>query len=191
MAKLWRTLCFLLLAGLAAWPAAAWARYAAILVDAETGAVLQAVEPTTRWYPASLTKMMTVYLAFEAIEANRLDLDEQLAISMHAASQSPTELGLGAGQKIATEQAILAVILQSANDAAVVLAERIAGSEPAFAAAMTIRARELGMTRTVFRNASGLPHPEQVTTARDMAVLGRALIDDFPQHYHYFSAKAF
>ncbi len=191
MAKLLKTICFLLLAGCTVWPAAAWARHAAILIDAESGTVLQAVEPTSRWYPASLTKMMTVYLAFEAIEAHRLDLDEQLAISMHAASQSPTELGLGAGEKIGTEQAILAVILQSANDAAVVLAERIAGSEPAFAAAMTVRARELGMTRTEFRNASGLPDTQQVTTARDMAVLGQALLHNYPQYFHFFAATSF
>jgi D-alanyl-D-alanine carboxypeptidase len=165
--------------------------YAAIVIDAQSGAVLQSIDAHARWYPASLTKVMTVYLALEAIEAGKLKLEEELTVSPHAASQSPTELGVGAGDKISVEQAILASILQSANDAAVVLAERIGGTEEAFAKMMTAKAQELGMARTQFRNATGLPDPDQVTTARDIAVLGKALLDNFPQHYHLFSDKSF
>jgi D-alanyl-D-alanine carboxypeptidase len=144
-----------------------------------------------RWHPASLTKMMTLYLVFEEIEAKRLDLQEPLAVSEQAAAQPATELGAGAGDLLSVEQAIVAVIVRSANDAAVALAERIAGTEAAFAARMTDRAGALGMTRTVFRNASGLPDPDQVTTARDMVLLARGLLRDFPQHYHYFAARSF
>jgi D-alanyl-D-alanine carboxypeptidase len=172
-------------------PAAVAQDYAAIVVDAQTSAVLESRSALASWYPASLTKVMTVYLALEAIEAGRLKLDEELTVSTNAASQPPTELGLGAGDKITVEQAILAVILQSANDVAVVLAERLGGTEEAFAGMMTAKAHELGMVRTEFRNATGLPDPDQVTTARDMAVLGKALLDNFPQHYHFFSAKEF
>jgi D-alanyl-D-alanine carboxypeptidase len=191
MSPLRKLLLFLGLALLPPGAAAADARYAAVVVDDESGAVLQAIEATARWYPASLTKMMTVYLTFEAIEAGTLDLAEELTASASAAAQPSSELGLAAGDRITVEQAILAVILQSANDAAVVLAERIAGTEAAFASTMTNKAKSLGMTRTVFRNATGLPDPEQVTTARDMAVLGRALVHDFPQHYHFFSQRSF
>ena len=173
------------------WPGAAATDYAAIVVDADSGTVLESVAATARWYPASLTKVMTVYLAFEEIEAGRLTLDEELAVSAHAAAQPATELGLGAGQKITVEDTIFAIILQSANDAAVALAERIGGSEEAFAERMTGKARALGMSRTVFRNASGLPDPEQVTTARDMAVLAKALLENYPQYYHFFSTTSF
>jgi hypothetical protein len=165
--------------------------YAGIVVDAQNGAVLQSVSAHARWYPASLTKVMTVYLTLEAVEAGTIKLDEELTVSTHAASQPPTELGIGVGDKISVEQAILAVILRSANDVAVVLAERVGGSEEAFAKLMTARARQLGMARTQFRNATGLPNPDQTTTARDMAVLGIALLERFPQHYHFFSARSF
>jgi D-alanyl-D-alanine carboxypeptidase len=193
MVVLLRTFVFLvILAGLS-WsrPGSAAPDYAAIVVDADSGTVLESVAATARWYPASLTKVMTVYLAFEEIEAGRLKLDEELTVSAHAASQPATELGLGAGQKITVKDTILAIILQSANDAAVAMAERIGGSEGAFAARMTAKAKELGMARTVFRNASGLPDPEQVTTARDMAVLARALLETYPQYYHFFSTTSF
>jgi D-alanyl-D-alanine carboxypeptidase len=193
MVKLLRSLLFSAgLAGLA-WghPAFAAADYAAIVVDAESGAVLESHAATARWYPASLTKMMTVYLAFAAIEAGTLALDEALPVSEHAAAQPATELGLGKDETIAVKDAILAIILQSANDAAVVVAERIGGSEEAFAALMTARAKELGMRRTQFRNATGLPDPEQVTTARDMAVLAAALLHNYPQYYHFFSTTSF
>src|SRR5262249_40297573 len=140
---------------------------------------------------ASLTKVMTVYLAFEDIEAGRLQLDETLTASEHAAAQPPTELGLGKGEKITVKDAILAVILRSANDAAVTLAERMGGSEEKFAERMTAKAHDLGMKRTAFRNASGLPDPLQITTARDMAVLAKALIETYPQYYHFFSTTSF
>jgi len=172
-------------------PAARAQDYAAIVIEAESGAVLRSTGAQASWYPASLTKVMTVYLALEAIEADKLTLDEALTVSPHAASQPPTELGVGAGDKISVEQAILAAILQSANDTAVALAERVGVTEQAFAVMMTAKARELGMMNTRFRNATGLPDPDQVTTARDMAVLGKALLDNFPQHYHLFSAKSF
>lgn len=172
-------------------PAAATTDYAAIVVDADSGTVLESVSATARWYPASLTKVMTVYLAFDEIAAGRMTLDEQLTVSAYAAAQPATELGLGAGQKITVKDTILAVILRSANDAAVTMAERIGGSEEAFAARMTAKAKELGMSRTVFRNATGLPDPEQVTTARDMAVLATALLTNYPQYYHFFSTTSF
>jgi D-alanyl-D-alanine carboxypeptidase len=189
--RAWRGVLSFLVAAFLAAPGHAASPAAVLVVDASTGDVLEAIEPNHRWYPASLTKMMTVYLAFREIEAKRLALGETLSVSEHAAAQPGTELGLAAGDTMTAEQAILATILQSANDAAVVLAERIAGSEEAFAASMTTTARSLGMTRTVFRNASGLPNPEQITTARDMAILARALLRDFPQHYHFFSAQSF
>jgi D-alanyl-D-alanine carboxypeptidase len=193
MGKLLRTAVFLISLACLSWPrpGSAAANYAAIVVDADSGAVLESVAATARWYPASLTKVMTVYLAFQEIEAGRLKLDEELTVSAHAAAQPATELGLGAGQKITVKDTILAIILQSANDAAVALAERIGGSEEAFAERMTAKAKELGMSRTVFRNASGLPDPEQVTTARDMAVLAKALLENYPQYYHFFSTTSF
>jgi D-alanyl-D-alanine carboxypeptidase len=174
-----------------AWAASAAAEPATILVDGDSGVVLAASNADRLWYPASLAKMMTVYLAFEAIEAGRLKLDEKVKVSKTAAAQPPTDLGVRAGAKLTIETAINAAILRSANDAAVVLAERIGGSEAAFATMMNAKAQALGMTRTVFRNASGLPDPGQVTTARDMAVLARALLRDYPQHYHVFSARDF
>ena len=189
--RLWRAICCLLVVSPAMWMSPAMARYAAIVVDAESGTIIESIDPTVRWYPASLTKVMTVYLAFEDIEAGKLALDEELAVSAYAASQPATELGLGANEKITVKEAILAVILQSANDAAVVLAERMGGDEARFAERMTAQARELGMAKTVFRNASGLPNPEQVTTARDMAVLAEALLENYPQYYYFFSTTSF
>lgn len=193
MPKPLRQFVFAMAAGLLGWagPALAAGDYAAIIVDAESGTVLDSHAATARWYPASLTKVMTVYLAFEAIEGGRMTLDEALTVSEHAASQPATELGLGMGETITVKDAILAIILQSANDAAVALGERIGGDEGKFAELMTAKAAELGMTRTVFRNATGLPNPEQVTTARDIAVLAAALLRNFPQHYHFFSTPSF
>src|SRR5215813_12257700 len=189
--RAWRGALCLVTAAFMTVPGHADSPPAALVIDANTGDVLSALEANHRWYPASLTKMMTVYLAFREIEANRLTLAETLTASQHAAAQTGTRLGLNAGETVTAEQAILATILQSANDAAVVLAERMAGSEEAFAAEMTSMAKSLGMTRTVFRNATGLSNPEQVTTARDMAVLAQALLRDFPQHYHFFSTRSF
>jgi D-alanyl-D-alanine carboxypeptidase len=165
------------------------ARTASIVIDAGSGAVLAASEPTQRWYPASLTKLMTLYLVFQAIEGKRLQLADRLTVSAHAAAQPATGLGLAAGEKISIKDAILAVITQSANDAAVALAEAAAGSETAFVAAMNSQAGKLGMAQTRFANASGLPDPGEATSARDMAMLARALQHDFPQHYHFFAAR--
>jgi D-alanyl-D-alanine carboxypeptidase len=164
---------------------------AAIIVDAESGAVLYQSNAKTRTYPASLTKMMTLYLLFEAVEAKQLELDDLLAVSAHAAKQPATDLGLAKGQQISVDKAILALVVHSANDVAVVIAEALGGTESKFAAMMTKKAHELGMKSTTFRNASGLPNPGQVTTARDMAILARALIARFPDFYPYFSAQRF
>lgn len=188
MSRLLPTL--LLFAALTA-AAAANDRYAAVIIDAETGDVLYEHQASQRWYPASLTKMMTAYLAFEAVERGELRLDEALTVSKQAAIQPDTRLGLRQGETLTAEQAIQGVVIRSGNDAAVLVAERLAGSEAAFARQMTAKARELGMHDTVFRNANGLTDKEQVTTARDMAILARALVQDFPQHYHYFSMRGF
>ena len=166
------------------------ARAASLVVDVGTGQVIASDAPNHLWYPASLTKVMTVYVALSEIEAGRLGFDDKIKISSYAAGQSPVKFGLKAGQVITVRQAINAAIVASANDAAVALAEKIAGSEEAFAVRMTAMARELGMARTVFRNASGLPDDGQVTTARDMAVLASALLHNYPKHYPLFSQRA-
>ncbi len=167
------------------------AKFASLVMDAKTGAVLEEYNADARNYPASLTKMMTLYLTFEALNAGRLKTAQRLGVSRMAAAQRPSRIDLVPGQTVTVEEAILAVAVKSANDAAVVLAENIAGSEPRFAQIMTQKARELGMSATTFRNASGLPNPGQVTTARDMATLARALIRDYPQYYHYFNVREF
>ena len=167
------------------------AKYASIIMDAETGRVVHAVNANTRNYPASLTKMMTLYMVFAALEDGRLSMDQRLKVSARAARQPSSRLGLRKGQTITVEQAILAMVTKSANDVAATVAEALSGSERKFALAMTATARRLGMERTIFRNASGLPHRGQQSTARDMAVLARALITDFPRHYHFFSTKTF
>lgn len=166
----------------------AWAGYADIVIDASSGEVLHARNPDVQNYPASLTKMMTLYLLFDALEKGKIKLDDGLSVSAHAEAQPATKLGLTAGSSIPVEKAILAIIIQSANDAAVVVGEAIGGTENNFADLMTKKARALGMTNTNFENASGLPNTKQQTTARDLAVLARALMTDFPQYYHYFSA---
>ncbi|MBZ9537347.1 MULTISPECIES: D-alanyl-D-alanine carboxypeptidase family protein [Modicisalibacter] len=166
-------------------------RYASIVIDAASGEVLSAANADAPRYPASLTKMMTLYLLFEALDSGRLSLNDRLAVSAHAADQPPTKLWLKTGGRIAVKDAILAMIVRSANDVAVVVAENLARSEPAFARRMTARARALGMNHTVFRNASGLPDDAQVTTARDMATLSMHLMRDFPQYYGYFARTEF
>jgi D-alanyl-D-alanine carboxypeptidase len=166
-------------------------RYSSIVVDAATGTVLSAVSVDEPRYPASLTKLMTLYMAFEGLRDRRITLTDQVPISPHAASMSPTKLGLLPGSRIAVEQAILGLVTKSANDAAAALGELLGGDEDRFAQMMTLRARALGMNRTVFRNASGLPDFDQVTTARDLAILGRRLVTDFPGYYGYFSAPSF
>ncbi len=165
--------------------------YASIVIDAETGAVLSETNADVPHYPASLTKMMTLYLVFEALETGRLSFDQRLAVSEAAANQSPTRLGLVAGDTVAVRDVVLGLITRSANDAAVVAAEAVAGSEAAFAQRMTQKARALGMSGTVFRNASGLPDPQQITTARDLATLGRALYRDYPTEYGFFATQTF
>jgi D-alanyl-D-alanine carboxypeptidase len=165
--------------------------FSSIIVDGNSGATLAANNPDASRHPASLTKIMTLYLLFERLDTARMKLDTEMQVSEHASEQAPTKLGLRPGQTIAVEDAIKGLVTRSANDAAVVIAEAIAGDEDDFAKLMTRKARALGMTRTVYRNASGLPDDEQVTTARDQATLGRAIQDRFPRYYRYFSTVAF
>ncbi|WP_084541878.1 SPOR domain-containing protein [Halomonas cupida] len=172
----------------------AWAgnpKYAGIVVDAETQEILYAENADEPRYPASLTKMMTLYLLFEALEGRSMSLGHPLPVSSHAASMPATKLWLKAGSTIPVDKAIQALVVRSANDVAVVVAEALGGTESGFAEIMTRKARELGMENTTFRNASGLPDSGQVTTARDMAILAEHLIQDFPQHYHYFGLTEF
>ena len=171
-------------------PAAA-APYSDIVVDANSGATLHQTNPDAIRHPASLTKIMTLYLLFEQLEAGKIKLDSQLKVSEFASEQSPTKLGLKPGSTIEVEDAIKGIVTRSANDASVVVAEAIAGSEEAFAAMMTRKARALGMSHTVYKNASGLPNDQQVTTARDQAILGRAIQERFPKYYKYFQTRSF
>lgn len=166
-------------------------KYAAIVVDANTGKVLYERNSQAPRYPASLTKMMTLYMLFEAIDAGRVSLDTPVTVSDYAAKRPPSKLGVKAGQSIDAREAILALAVRSANDVAVAVAEHLGGSEERFAAMMTAKARELGMYSTTFRNASGLPDDGQRTTARDLAVLSMALRKRFPHHYHFFSSREF
>ncbi|BBL60070.1 D-alanyl-D-alanine carboxypeptidase family protein [Methylomonas koyamae] len=167
------------------------ARYAAIVIDADSGRVIHENESTQRWYPASLTKVMTMYMTFAALESGDLKLTDTVYASKHAASMPSSKLGLRAGQSLTVEQAIMAVTTRSANDAAVVLAERLGGTESNFAAMMTQTAHRLGMSSSSFENASGLPNDGQISSARDLALLSAAVLRDFPQYYHYFSATEF
>jgi D-alanyl-D-alanine carboxypeptidase len=164
---------------------------ASIVVDGYSGAVLQASNPDALRHPASLTKIMTLYLLFERLEAGKVGLDSTLKVSEHASEQAPTKLGLKPGQTIAVEDAIKAIVTKSANDAAVAVAENLAGDEDHFAKLMTQKARALGMTRTTYTNASGLPDDAQITTARDQALLGRLIQKRFPRYYKYFSTESF
>jgi D-alanyl-D-alanine carboxypeptidase len=165
--------------------------YAAIVVDGNTGHVLHAANPDSQRHPASLTKIMTLFLLFEQLEAGKLKLDSRLLVSPHAAAQDPSKLGLEPGETIAVEDAIKAVATKSANDAAVVIAEAIGSTETDFARMMTRKAHALGMMRTVYVNASGLPNDDQLTTARDQALLGRVIRERFPKYYRYFSTLSF
>jgi D-alanyl-D-alanine carboxypeptidase len=162
-----------------------------IVIDADTGRVLSETNADAITYPASLTKMMTLYLTFEALNAGKLRVDQYLPVSAEAAGKRPTKLHLFAGDSVQVQDLILGVVTRSANDAAAVLAEGMAGTESAFADRMTQKARQLGMTSTVYRNASGLPDPEQYTTGRDVAQLALALLHDFPREYRYFSTREF
>lgn len=171
---------------------AANSKYAGIVVDAKTGNVLYSENADRLQYPASLTKMMTIYMTFEALEQGRIRLDTPVPFSAHAAAQAPTKLGVRAGGTITVEQGILGLVTLSANDAATALGEMLGGgSEDRFAQLMTAKAHALGMTRTTYRNANGLPNTAQMTTARDQARLGIALRQHFPQYYGYFSTRAF
>ncbi len=167
------------------------ARYSAIVMDAATGRILMGVNQDALRFPASLTKLMTLYMTFEALRDRRIQLNQYITVSANAAAMPPTKLGLQPGEALTVEQAILGLVTKSANDAAAALGEFLGGSEDRFAQMMTLRARALGMTRTSFRNASGLPDPDQWTSARDLATLGRRIILDFPQLYGYFSVPGF
>ena len=169
----------------------AQARVSSIVIDADTGEVLYSRRADQRRYPASLTKMMTLYQVFTALENGKLKLDQKLKVSRRAAGQTPSKLGLKRGSRISVEKAIIAVAVKSANDAATVLAESLGETEFDFALRMTDTARSLGMKSTRFQNASGLPNRRQRTTAKDIALLSKALIDEFPQYYHYFSIRSF
>jgi D-alanyl-D-alanine carboxypeptidase len=164
---------------------------AAIVVDGNSGRTLFGVNENQPRHPASVTKVMTLYLLFEQLEKGRLGLDSPLMISQHAAAQAPSKLGLEPGETIEVEHAIKAVVTKSANDIAVAIAENIGGDEESFARMMTSKAHALGMHSTHFANASGLPNSEQLTTAHDLAVLGRAIQDRFPRYYRYFSTHTF
>ncbi len=165
--------------------------YEAIVLDAETGQVLRQLNPDAVTFPASLTKMMTLYLTFEALNQGRLRIDQYVQVSATAAAHAPSKLGFEPGEWVMVRDLILGVVTKSANDAAAVLAETLGGSEPAFAGLMNQKAQQLGMTRSHYSNASGLPDPEQLTTARDIARLALALYHDFPREYRYFSVKQF
>lgn len=167
------------------------APYAAIVVDGRTGETLHADQADALRFPASLTKMMTLYMTFEALAAGTLQVDEAVKVSAFAASRPPSKLGFRAGETISVEDAIKALIIRSANDVASAMGERLGGTEARFATLMTARARALGMKSTRFVNASGLPDPRQVTTARDIATLSAALERDFPQYFDLFSLTSF
>ncbi|WFU20008.1 serine hydrolase [Bradyrhizobium sp. CB3481] len=166
-------------------------QFSSIIVDGNSGAVLSSNNPDGIRRPASLTKIMTLYLLFERLESGKMKLDTEMDVSEHASEQAPTKLGLKPGQTLRVEDAIKGLVTRSANDAAVVIAEAIAGDETEFARLMTRKARALGMSKTTYRNASGLPNDEQLTTARDQATLGRAIQDRFPRYYRYFATSVF
>lgn len=172
-------------------PNAHSSKYAAIVVDARTGRELYSVAADLQRYPASLTKMMTVYMLFEALDSGKLSKSSPIVFSRYASGRPPSKLGVKAGQSISVDTAIRALIVKSGNDVATAVAEKLGGSETNFAGMMTSKARSLGMSRTTFRNASGLPDSQQRTTARDMARLSLALRKRFPHHYHYFSLRSF
>jgi D-alanyl-D-alanine carboxypeptidase len=166
-------------------------RYAAIVMDAASGEILYQQRADSPRYPASVTKVMTMYLAFEALSTGRLRETDLITVSPLAASQPPTKLGLRAGEQITVEDAMHAMAVHSANDMAMALAERIGGSESRFAAMMTMKAQELGMTHSHFVNPNGLPDSRHITSAHDMAILCRAVLRDYPQYYHYFGDETF
>jgi D-alanyl-D-alanine carboxypeptidase len=165
--------------------------YASIVIDSNSGKVMEATNADSPRHPASLTKIMTLYLLFERLEAGKIKLNTELPVSAHAASQAPSKLGLKPGETIRVETAIRAIVTKSANDVAVILGEALGGDESSFAKLMTAKARQLGMKNTTYYNASGLPQDQQYTTARDQSILGRAIRDRFPNYYTYFSTRTF
>ncbi|NQV44399.1 MAG: D-alanyl-D-alanine carboxypeptidase [Rhodospirillales bacterium] len=177
--------------GLLVLPQSALAKYASLVMDASTGRVLHSVNADTRNYPASLTKMMTLYMIFEALNRGVINEQTEWTASKRVARQPASKLGLKKGETLSVRDSILALVTKSANDVATLAAEGLAGSERDFALAMTAKARKLGMSRTTFRNASGLPNKGQFSTARDMAVLAQALLRDFPGYYHVFATASF
>lgn len=166
-------------------------KYAGMVVDAKTGEVLYAKNADSPRYPASITKVMTLYLVFEALSSGKLKLEDRVVFSPHAAAQSPSKLGVRAGDSISVSEAIQSLTTLSANDTAVAVAEKIGGTEARFTALMTLRAKELGMQNTNFANANGLPNSRNISTARDIAILSRAVMRDYPQYYRYFSQVNF
>jgi D-alanyl-D-alanine carboxypeptidase len=166
-------------------------RYAALIMDADTGVILHQSSADKKLHPASLVKMMTLMMAFDALAAGKLSLRDRVPVSKHAASMQPSKIGIAPGGSISVEDAIYALVTKSANDIAVALGEKLGGTESQFAAMMTRRAHEIGMTKTVYRNASGLHNPAQVSTARDQAKLARYIIKTYPQYYEYFSTRNF
>jgi len=165
--------------------------YSSIVIDGNSGKVLQSTNADSTRHPASLTKIMTLYLLFERLESGKIKLGTDMPVSAHAASQAPSKLGLKPGETIRVETAIRAIVTKSANDVAVIVSEALGGDEPNFAKLMTAKARALGMKGTTYRNASGLPDDDQITTAFDQALLGRAIRDRFPNYYTYFSTRTF
>jgi D-alanyl-D-alanine carboxypeptidase len=163
----------------------------ALVIEAQSGLVIYAEDADAPWHPASLTKLMTAYVTFQAIRDGRLSLEDNITCSQHALSQPPSKIGLPVGAEMSVDLALKALIVKSANDVAIMLAEKVAGSEAAFVEMMNQTAQRLGMSQTRFFNANGLPHPEQVTTARDMALLAQALIKEFPQHAYLYSLPSF
>jgi D-alanyl-D-alanine carboxypeptidase len=183
-------------AGIAGLSVPAWSqigseRYSSIVVDATTGNVLEAANPDALRHPASLAKLMTLYMVFEALRDRRIGTEQLVPVSPRAAAMEPSKLGLLPGTRLTVEEAILGLVTKSANDAACALGEMLAGSEDRFAQMMTLRARALGMSSTTFTNASGLPDPDQWSTARDLAILARHLVADFPAFYPYFATRSF
>lgn len=186
----------LLLAGLVAVPAHALSlfeqpKYAALLVDADTGEILYSRQADAERFPASITKVMTLYMVFERLAAGTLRLEDRVTFSRNAAAQAPSKLGLKVGQSLTVDQAIRALTTKSANDVAVAVAEHIGGTDVKFGQMMTARAQQLGMSNSRFVNPNGLPDPRQVTTARDIYLLSKATIEHFPQYYHYFQIQQF
>lgn len=166
-------------------------RFAAVLMDADTNEILYAEQATAIRHPASITKVMTLYIVFDALDAGRLRLDDRVVMTPRAVSQRPSKLGLGVGQSLSVEEAISVVAVKSANDVAVALAEKVGGSEENFARLMTAKARQLGMRQTVFANASGLPDPAHFTSAQDIAILSAAMIRNHPDRYRCFSEQSY